>query len=190
MAARAAAIVLLVLLHGLLFFAFNPTFSIKVGQPANELVLLLPRPSPQRPQPPVITPALEVPQIPFVAPPFAPQSTGPVAAPSASVTGVGHALFDCDLANSRNLPPDQRSGCLHLPLAQAAPEIGMPKRSHAMHSALWAAELAAKKAPAEVPCAHVERETIGGFAAQRQTTTIMADPLCLLGRLFGSSPTK
>lgn len=192
LAGRAAVIAVLVLLHAGLFLAFNPTLPFRAARPASEVMLVFPQ-APQRPaEAPVITPTLAVPRPPLVAPPELPQSAGPPAAPvpNAGITGIGHALFDCDLANGRNLSPDQRSNCLHWPMARAVPEVGMPKKSHAVQSARWAAELVARKEPLKVPCTGIVRETIGGFAAQRQTTTLMADPLCVLGKLFAASSEK
>jgi hypothetical protein len=185
---RATAVALLVLLHVALLFLINPQFRVqKAPLTVNEITLSFHAAMPREAPPPAINPVLMKPNA--IAPPVIPQSNlasvPPLAAPG--ISGVGRSLFNCDLANTRNLPPEKRANCLGhgtAPPAAETVEAGMPKRSKAKNGVLWAAELAARQTPPEVPCTSVQQQVFGGPGVQKPVTTIMADPLCLLNGFF------
>ena len=186
---RAVAVALLVLLHAALFLLINRGFGVRsVLRPLREITLSFPAPTPTKFLPAPISPELVKPREPVIAPPQVPQNgvpSSPSAAPD--ITGIGRSLFNCDLANGANLPPEQRANCLRFgiaPPANGTAEAGMPKNSGAKNEALWAAQLAAKQAPAEVPCTSLQQQVFGGVGAQKPVTTLMADPLCLLNGLL------
>lgn len=185
MAARAAVVGLLMALHAALFLALNPQFPVPVAERAREIVLLLPQRAPKPQLTPTVAPGFAVPRIAVPFPPVFPPIVAPeTETPLPNVTGLGRSLFGCDLANGQNLPPDQRENCWQASLPPSAPEIGMPKKSHAVESARWVAELAARRIPPAVPCAHVETMLIGTFGAQKRIGAMAADPLCLLNGLL------
>jgi len=185
---RATAVALLVLLHATLLFLINPQFrSQRALQTVNEITMSFRAAKPREAPPPAINPVLIRPNAPPMAPPVIPQLNSPsviqppLTAPD--ISGVNRSLFNCDLANSGNLSPEKRANCLGpgiAPPAAGAVEAGMPKRSKAKNGVLWAAELAARQTPPEVPCTSVQQQVFGGPGVQKPVTTIMADPLCLL----------
>jgi hypothetical protein len=156
--------------------------------PANPRAAAAPLRLPERGAAVAIAPVFVKPSAPIVAPPAIPQSAlppPPMAVPD--VTGIGRWFFNCDLANNANLPPEQRANCLNFGIAPPAAgtvEAGMPKTTKAKHSTEWAAELAARQTPPEVPCTSLQQQVFGGPGVQKPVTTLMADPLCLLNGLL------
>jgi hypothetical protein len=152
---RVTAVALLVLLHAALLFLINPQFRLQTApQTVNEITLSFSAAKPRKAPPPVINPVLMKPNAPTMAPPVIsplnlPQTLQPpLTAPGMS--GVGRSLFNCDLANSGNLPPEKRANCLSFGTTPRAPgtlEAAIPKNSKAKHGALWAAQLAGTANP-------------------------------------------
>ncbi|HEX3431648.1 MAG TPA: hypothetical protein VHT03_12255 [Rhizomicrobium sp.] len=185
---RATAVALLILLHAALFHLIQSEFGVRTGRlPLNEIVLSFTQPNSRETVAPVISPVFVRPHAPVLTPPvIAPTGSRlplqpPIAAPD--ITGVGRSLFGCDLVNGRNLSTEQTANCRKFgraPPDTGSIEAGMPKGSKARHSTLWAAELAARRTPPEVPCTHVEQQVLGGPGVEKPVTTLMADPLCLL----------
>lgn len=190
---RATAVALLVLLHAALFYLINPKFGHYREAPT-EITLSLNAPKSTEPPPRAINPTFIRPNAPAIPPPSITEPNVPLppSAPAPDVSGIGRSLFNCDLANGKNLSSEQRANCLHIgpaPPAAGTMEAGMPKASKAKQSALWAAQLEARKTPPTVPCTSLQQEVLGGPGLQKQTTTLMADPLCLLnGLLNGFQP--
>ncbi|HLY06082.1 MAG TPA: hypothetical protein VKR31_10070 [Rhizomicrobium sp.] len=194
---RATAIALLLLLHAALFYLINPKFAGPTEtRPLNEITLSFNSPKPIEPAPPVINPVLAKPFVPAISPPVIPEANPPLspALAAPNVTGIGRSLFNCDLANGKNLSREERANCPRLGIAPPAAgimEAGMPKTSKARNSALWAAELEARHTPVRVPCTGIAQTVLGGPGVQKQVTAIMADPLCLLnGVLNGFHPQR
>jgi hypothetical protein len=188
---RTTAVALLVLLHAALLFLINPQFRLPTAPQVNEITLSFSRVQPREAPPPAINPVLMRPNAPPMAPPVIPQSNlpsvlqAPLTAPD--IGGVGRSLFNCDLGNSGNMPPEERANCLNFgatPPASGSLEAGMPKNSKAKHGAIWAAELSARRTPPEVPCTSLQQQVFGGAGIQKPVTTLMADPLCLLNGLL------
>jgi hypothetical protein len=187
---RATAVALLLLLHAALFFLINPKFGPKTElQPLSEITLSFNAPKPRDMALPAVNPVFLKPAPPAIAPPIIPESNlpPPPAMATPNVTGIGRSLFSCDLANTNNLSREDRANCGRLgpaPPPTGTMEAGMPKTSKAKHGALWAAELAARRAPVRVPCTGIVQQVLGGPGAQKQVSAIMADPLCLLDGLW------
>ena len=186
---RATAIALLLLLHAALLLLINPKFGVQTEVlPLNEITVSFHVPKPKEVAPPAVNPVFIRPTAPAITLPVIPGSNLSPAAPAApNVTGLGQSLFNCDLANSKNLTREQRAKCLLFGRASspaATMEAGLPKSSAARHSAIWAAELAARQTPLTVPCTSLQQRVFGGPGLQNPTTTLMADPLCLLSGLL------
>lgn len=177
------------LVHAALLLLIDPRFGGRTEpRPLSEITLSFPATEPTEPALAPINPEFVKPRASAIAPPQIPQSARPFP-PSAApdITGIGRSLFNCDLANGANLPTEQRANCFPFgiaPPATGTAEAGMPKNSRAKNQALWAAQLAAKQAPAEVPCTSLQQQVFGGVGAQKPVTTLMADPLCLLNGLL------
>jgi hypothetical protein len=185
---RATAVALLLLLHAALFLLISPKFGVQEQmRPVNEVTLSFQAPRPRELAPPAVTPVFVRPSAPIVTPPAIVQSALPSLRAAPDITGIGRSLFNCDLANSGNLLPEYHANCLNFgtaPPASGMAETGMPKRTKVKHGVTWAAELAARQAPPEVPCTSLQQQVFGGPGAQKPVTTLMADPLCLLNGLL------
>lgn len=187
---RATAVALLLVLHAALFFLISPDFGVQEEtRPLREITLSLPAPQLRTLPPPPINPVLVKPNAPEVTPPIILETNVPrLSAPAApNVTGLGQSLFNCDLANSRNLSREQRANCLNFALAPPAAgtvEAGLPKNSRAKQNARWAAALAARQKPVSVPCTGIAQMVLGGPGVQKQVTIPVADPLCLLNGVW------
>jgi len=189
---RTAAVVLLLLVHSALLVLFNLKITTGTAPPIREITLSLLRSLPARAPPAPIEPAFEVPKSPSIVPSIAPifpaPPVGPPTSSQSGISGLGESLFNCDLGNPGNVPPEERTQCRHLSAPRSGTaEIGMPKKTRALQSARWAAALAARRAPPRIPCVSLQQIIEGsGPGAQKAVATVMADPLCLLDQFLNS----
>lgn len=192
---RAAAVFLLLVVHGALLLLFNPKLRVGAAPPIREIMFSLLRSLPARAPPAPIEPVFESPKspsiVPGIAPAFPAPPVGPPTSSQSGISGLGESLFNCDIGNPGNLPPEERTQCRHLSAPHSgAAEIGMPKKSRALQSARWAAALAARHEPPRIPCVGVAQIIEGGGpGAQKSVTVPMVDPLCVLNQ-FLNSPAK
>jgi hypothetical protein len=114
-----------------------------------------------------------------------PRFSTPEAQPD--LTGVGQALFDCDLGNLAGMSPEARAKCPQSMTARTPPgtiEAGMPKKTLALQGDRWAASIVARQKPSQVPCVSLEQGPVSPFGGQKPSTTVMTDPLCALNGLI------
>ncbi|HEY4076605.1 MAG TPA: hypothetical protein VGM26_06690 [Rhizomicrobium sp.] len=119
---------------------------------------------------------------------FAPPSRGGVtsgaapslapAVPAPDVRGLGQSLFGCAPETLANLSPEQRSHCT-TGFAQPDDSAVVEPSSHVKDPSRRAAEMRTKNTPGRVPCSYLGEAP----APHGSTTTVMADPVCVMDGL-------
>jgi hypothetical protein len=103
----------------------------------------------------------------------------PIAMPPAAtdLQAFGNALFGCAPENLSKLTPEQRTHCGGFGPAPHGSTAATEPQSLVKDLPRREAELAARNAPARVPCASLRTQALG-FSGQE--TTAIVDPLCAL----------
>jgi hypothetical protein len=146
---------LALLLHLLLLLGLLRSLTAPVKAPhatAREMILrLLPMlksaPAQDAAPPAVASPQLRSRVIPLVQPPLG-------TAPAPSLSGLGQNLFGCAPENLNTLSREQRSHCTN-GLVRPDDSVMVEPPSHVKDPARRAAEMAAKRAPAKIPCTYM-----------------------------------
>lgn len=178
---RALGASLVLLLHGLLLLALLHALTTparRTPQSAREIIFhLIARPA--QPKAQTAAPLAE-------STPRAPRRVAPVvaaqpSAPAPDIQGIGKSLFGCALENLSNLTPQQRAACSTGALARPDGTAVNEPSSHVKDPRRRAAEMAAKTAPAKVPCSYMTnaQTPIGNVPVT------MMDLECLADGIFG-----
>jgi len=186
---RAISVLLVLLLHALLLFAFLQFLvkpqSASMSNPERLLELMISMPKVSEP-PPAAAPARQ--RTPVRAQPGGEKSGGmPSLAPPAltpDIRGLGQALLGCAPENLSNLTAVQRAHC---PGGFSRPDDSavVEPSSHVTDPLRRAAEMKAKNTPVRIPCTTVIDAPVGGGTA----AVPMADPFCLVeGTIKGFGP--
>jgi hypothetical protein len=146
---------LVLLLHLLLLLGLLRSLTVPVKIPhatPREMILrLLPMlksaPAENAAPPAVASPQLRSRVVPLVPPPVG-------NAPAPSLSGLGQSLFGCAPENLGNLSREQRAHC-DTGLARPDDSVMVEPPSHVKDPRRRAAEMAAKKAPAKIPCTYM-----------------------------------
>jgi hypothetical protein len=186
---RAISVLLVLLLHALLLFAFLQ-FLVKpqgagIPHPERLLELMISMPRVSAPPPPA-APARQ--RAPVRVQPGGERSGAmPSLAPAVEapdIRGLGQALLGCAPENVANLTAEQRAHC---PGGFSRPDDSavVEPPSHVKDPLRRAAEMKARSAPLRVPCTSVIDAPVGGGTA----AVPMADPFCLVeGAIKGFGP--
>jgi hypothetical protein len=182
---RAISMMLVLLLHALLLFAFlhfmvQPQSRLQgTAERVMEMIIVIPR----RPLPASAPPARTIASartasggvssgaMPSLAPPVAPPD----------ITGLGQALLGCTLENLANLTPEQRAHC-KFDLARPDDSQVIEPPSHVKDPVRRAAEMRARNTPLRLPCTGITAAPVGGGTVAVPTV----NPLCVLGGLINS----
>ncbi len=180
--AAALSLVLVVLLHALLLFAFlhflvtAPRSVRPVPERLLEMIISTARK-------PLLAPMTAPPSKPATAPHRGGEHSGvmpsyapPVAAPD--VTGLGQALFGCAPENP-NLSPEQRAHCTN-GFTRPDDNALIEPKSHVKDPARREAEMRTKNTPGRVPCTSLT-EVQTSLAGN--TMVPLVDPVCAIGGL-------
>ena len=100
------------------------------------------------------------------------------AVPAPDIRGLGQSLFGCAPETLANLSPEQRSHCA-TGFARPDDSALIEPPSHVKDPVRRAAEMRAKNTPGRIPCSYLGQAP----APYGSTTTVMADPICVMDGL-------
>ncbi len=153
---RWGSAMLVLLLHLLLLLGLLRSLTAPVGIPhATPREMMIPRLLPMLKSAPAdaaAPPAVASPQLRSRVMPVVPPPVG--TAPAPSLSGLGQSLFGCAPESLNTLTREQRAHCA-TGLARPDDSVMVEPPSHVKDPRRRAAEMAAKNAPAKIPCTYM-----------------------------------